>query len=67
MTHNDVIILMTSPKPSTKPNIINFMIHSDVIIGHDVTSSVKLHQEAPKCWEGVFPLYQRWQFGCEDI
>ena len=23
MTHSDVIILMTSPKPSTKPNIIN--------------------------------------------
>ena len=26
------------------------MTHSDVIIGHVVTSSVKLHQEAPLLW-----------------
>ena len=31
----------------TKPNIINSMTHSDVIIGHVVTSLVKLYQEAP--------------------
>ena len=53
----DVIILMTSPKPQTKPTIINSMTHSDVIIGQVVTSLFKLHKEAPFVVSPGSPLF----------
>ena len=46
MTRSNVILIITSPNPQTKPNIINSITHSDVNIGQVVTSSVKLQQEA---------------------
>ena len=36
--------MKTSPKPKTKPNIINYITYGDAIIGYVVASSFKLHQ-----------------------
>ena len=37
------------------------MTHSDVIIGHVVTSSVKLYQEAPSITGKIFSLFNVWK------